>query len=104
VQSSGEGSMAVMFGSLSLGTALLRPGTNNLYFALPLTPLAQARRQLSTSILTLTPTSADGKTTGSAVTQRVAFSPAPKVVKHKKPVLKHKKPAVKHTKKTTHAK
>jgi hypothetical protein len=91
VMSSGEGSMTVMFGSLSLGTALLRPGTNNLYFTLPLAPLAQSRRQLSTNILTLTPTSADGKTTGSAVTQRVAFSPATKVVKHKKAAVKHKK-------------
>ena len=41
VQSSGEGTMTVMFGSLSLGTATLRPGTNNLHFTLPLAPLAQ---------------------------------------------------------------
>jgi hypothetical protein len=91
VQSSGEGSMTVKFGSLSLGTVALRPGTNNLYFTLPLAPLAQSRRQLATNILTLTPTSADGKTSGSAVTQRVAFTPAKKVVKHKKATVKHKK-------------
>ena len=97
VQSSGEGTMTVMFGSLSLGTATLRPGTNNLYFTLPLAPLAQSRRQLATSILTLTPISADGKISGSAVTQRVAFTPAKKVVKHKKATVKHKK-------KLTHAK
>jgi hypothetical protein len=97
VMSSGEGSMTVMFGSLSLGTAFLRPGANSLYFTLPLAPLAQSRRQLATTVLTLTPTSADGQTSGSAVTQRVAFTPAKKVVKHKKATVKHKK-------KLTHAK
>ena len=97
VQSSAEGTMAVMFGSLSLGTVSIRPGANDLYFTLPLAPLARLRTQLATNILTLTPTSADGKSTGSAVKQRVAFTPVKKVVKHKKTAVKHKK-------QTTHSK
>jgi hypothetical protein len=91
VQSSGEGSMAVTLGSLSLGTVALRPGANNLYFTLPKAQLAQLRTSSATNILTLTPTSADGTTTGTPVTQKVAFTPA-------------KKPAAKHKKKTAHSK
>ena len=91
VQSSGEGSLAVMLGSLSLGTVSLRPGANDLYFTLPKAQLARLRTSSATNILTLTPTSADGKATGTPVTQKVAFTPA-------------KQPAVKHKKKTTHSK
>ena len=91
VQSSAEGSMTVMLGSLSLGTVSLRPGANDLHLTLPVAQLARLRTSSATNILTLTPTSADGKTTGAPVTRTVAFTPAKKAVKHKKPAVKHKK-------------
>jgi hypothetical protein len=98
VQSSAEGSMAVMLGSIALGTVSLRPGANDLRLALPKALLSRLRTSAATNVLTFTPMSADGKTTGTAVTRTVAFTPA------SKPAVKHKKAAVRHKKKTAHSK
>jgi len=85
VQSSAEGQMTVTLGSVDLGTVYLRPGTNDLHFKLGQTQLATLRTSSGTNTLTLTPSSADLRATGTAVTQKVAFTPAKKtVVKHKK--------------------
>ena len=92
VQSSAEGSVAVTLGSLSLGTVSLRPGSNQLRFTLPKAQLARLRTSSATNVLTLTPISADGNTTGTAVTRNVAFTPAKKAAaKHKKAAVKHKR-------------
>ncbi len=92
VQSSGEGTMTMTLGAFSLGTVPLRPGANDLRIALPKGALARLRTSSATNLLTLTPISMDGRTTGTAVTRGVAFTPAKKaVVKHKKAPAKHKK-------------
>jgi hypothetical protein len=91
VHSSAEGSVTATMGSRTLGTASVRPGGNDLRFKLPTSLLARLRRSSSTNVLTLTPTSLDGKVTGAAITRAVAFTPRlAKVVKPKKKVTRSK--------------
>lgn len=76
VQSGGEGTVNASIGSLVLGTAALIPGGNDLRFPIPKELLLGLRRSASSSVLTLTPVSPDGKTTGTAVTRTISLAPA----------------------------
>jgi hypothetical protein len=92
VFSSGEGSLTAKLGTFDLGTAQLQAGNNDLRFTLPKAKLAQLRTSSATNVLTLTPTSPDGNTTGITLTRSVAFTPATRKapVRHKKAPVKHK--------------
>jgi hypothetical protein len=82
VESSGEGSVKATLGSLSLGSSTIRPGENDLRFSVPKSALLSLRRSAdATSLLTLTPVSADGSQTGTAVTRQVSIAPAKPVAK-----------------------
>jgi hypothetical protein len=76
VQSGGEGTVNASIGSVALGTAALIPGGNDLRFPIPKELLLGLRRSASSSVLTLTPVSPDGKTTGTAVTRTISLAPA----------------------------
>jgi hypothetical protein len=98
VESSGEGSVTAAIGSVTLGTYPVRPGGNDLRVPLPASLLQTMRRTASADnpVLTLTPTSLDGKTTGVAVTRKVSITPATRAAKKsgaKKPAAK--KPSAK---------
>jgi hypothetical protein len=94
VHSNAEGSMTAKLGSTVLGTVALRPGNNDLRFALP--KLATLRSSSATNVLTLTPVATDG-TTGGPLTRSVAFTPAKKApATHKKAAPKRKHVAAKH--------
>lgn len=82
VESSGEGSVTAAFGSVSLGSAGVRPGENDLRFSVPKGTLSAIRRAmaLGATTLTLTPTSPDGTATGPPVTQKILVIPAKAVV------------------------
>ena len=86
VEASGEGQLHATLGSVDLGTPSLRPGNNDLRFALPKSVLASLRRRASAAgnVLTLTPVSSSGSATGTAVTRTVTVTPAaPKKTKKK---------------------
>jgi hypothetical protein len=79
VNSSDEGSMVARLGGQTLGTVSLRPGGNDVRLKLPTTFLRSLRRASSTLVLTLTPTTKDGKVAGQAVTRNVTVTqPSPK--------------------------
>ena len=90
VESSGEGSVAAALGSVALGSSALRPGENDLRFAVPANLLTSLRRSAlaGATVLTLTPSSPDGKTTGIAFSQKISITPAANKapVTRKKPV------------------
>ena len=105
VDSTGEGSVTAQIGSVVLGTASVRPGGNDLRFALPAS-LLQTYRSLTADglTLTLTPLAPDGKTAGTALTRTIAVTGATRGKSTTKAPKKHtkaKKPAakkpVKHT-------
>lgn len=81
VESSGEGSVEAALGGLGLGSSTVRPGENDLRFAVPAGTLAALRRVAATGALTLTltPTSIDGTATGPAVLQQISVAPAKQV-------------------------
>jgi hypothetical protein len=101
VESSGEGSVTAALGSAALGSGTLRPGENDLRFAVPKGMLSTLRRSAAAGaiVLTLTPTSFDGKATGPAVTQQVSITPAKEAAPAKKQAPGKAK-ATKKTKKT----
>lgn len=78
VESTGEGSVRATIGSVSLGSGAVRPGENDLRFAVPAGTLTTLRRSAAAGamLLTLTPVSLDGKATGPAVTQKLTIVPA----------------------------
>jgi hypothetical protein len=88
IESSGEGSVAASIGSVSLGSGTLRPGGNDLRFTLPAGTLATLRSTMAAGpmILSLTPTSSDGKATGPAVKQQLSIAPTAKAAAAKKQV------------------
>jgi hypothetical protein len=95
VHSSGDGALTAKLGTFDLGTVQLQAGNNDLHFTLPKAKLAQLRTSSEKNVLTLTPTSPDGKATGAALTRAVAFTPATRKApaKHKKAPAKHKQTA-----------
>jgi hypothetical protein len=89
VESSGDGVLHAVLGSVDLGSPTIRAGNNDLRFTVPKTLLTQLRRASSAAnLLTLTPTSVSGATVGTAVSRQVAVipakQPAKKPAKHKK--------------------
>jgi hypothetical protein len=73
VESNGSGSVQIKLGSVVLGTVPVRGGNNDLRVKLPSGLLRALRRAASASnVLTLTPTSPNGTTTGQAVTRTVS--------------------------------
>lgn len=76
VQSSGDGSLQAAIGSVSLGSAGLRAGNNDVRFTIPQGILSALRRSAGTSVLTLTPVSPAGSIAGQAVTRTVSITQA----------------------------
>jgi hypothetical protein len=84
VESTGDGALHAMLGSVDLGSPTVRAGNNDLRFTLPKTLLTRLRRSSSVAnVLTLTPTSTSGSVVGTAVSRTVVVT-APKATKHKK--------------------
>jgi hypothetical protein len=83
VSASSEGQVKASLGTLALGTVNLRAGNNDVRFTVPKGTLATVRRSAGASnVLTLTPTSATGTATGTAVTRTISVTPVkPTVVK-----------------------
>jgi hypothetical protein len=83
VNASGQGLVTATLGSLSLGTANLRAGNNDVRFTVPKGALATLRRSAAASnVLTLTPAAATGTATGPSVTRTISVEPVkPTVVK-----------------------
>jgi len=81
--STGEGKVRATLGSTVLGTTSIRPGGNDVRFALPKSLLAGLRRSSSAAnnVLTLTPLSTSGAAAGTPVTRRVAVAPVKKPAK-----------------------
>ena len=76
VQSSGVGSLQATIGSVSLGSASLRGGNNDVRFTIPQSLVTALRRSAATNVLTLTPVSPTGSAAGPAVTRTVSITPA----------------------------
>jgi hypothetical protein len=78
VESNGEGSVRATLGSVSLGSASVRPGENDVRFTVPTGVLTALRSTASVgaTLLTLTPVSLDGTVSGPAVTQKLSVTPA----------------------------
>jgi Family of unknown function (DUF6055) len=78
--STGEGKVRATLGSTVLGTTSIRPGGNDIRFALPKSLLEGLRRSSSaaSNVLTLTPLSSTGAAAGTPVTRRVAIAPVKK--------------------------
>lgn len=88
VSSSDSGALNASLGSLALGSAKLRAGSNDVRFALPPAAVGSLRKTAAVAnSLTLTPVSASGAA-GASVVRRVTFSPAAKP----KPKAKHHAP------------
>lgn len=85
VQSSGDGAVHAMLGSVDLGSPAVRAGNNDLRFTLPAALLTSLRRSSAANVLTLTPVSANGQQSGTAVTRTVSVQ----AVAKKKPKKKH---------------
>jgi len=83
VSASSEGQVKASLGTLALGTVNLRAGNNDVRFTVPKGTLATVRRSaVASNVLTLTPTSATGTATGTAVTRTISVTPVkPTVVK-----------------------
>jgi len=81
--STGEGKVRATLGSTVLGTVSIRPGGNDVRFALPKSLLQGLRRSsaAASNVLTLTPLSSSGAAAGTPVTRRVAIAPAKKPAK-----------------------
>jgi hypothetical protein len=91
VQSSGQGTVKARLGSKVLGAVAVRGGNNDVRFKLPGGTLQTLRRSAATSnVLTLTPVSADGSSTGASVTRIVRVS-APKAKQRAKLEVKRRK-------------
>jgi hypothetical protein len=100
VSASGEGLVSATLGSLALGTATLRAGNNDVRFTVPKGTLSAVRRSAGPSnVLTLTPTAANGTSTGVPVTRTISVTAAPKPPASKAPAKKT--PARKTPAKTT---
>ena len=85
VQSSGPGMLQATLGSTVLGTGSLRSGNNDLRFAVPKGMLTSLRRSATAAnVLTLTPASPTGATTGAPVMLHVAIEAAQKAKKQTK--------------------
>lgn len=89
VESSGPGSLNAALGSVALGTSALRAGNNDVRYTVPASMIASLRQSASaTNVLTLTPMSSSGATTGTPVTRQVSIATTvkakPKPKKHKK--------------------
>lgn len=83
VESNGEGSVTAAIGSLTLGTVTIRPGANDVRFALPASLLLALRRSAATNLLVLTPVSPQGHVLGAPVLRKIAIAPAkPAAKKH----------------------
>lgn len=79
VESTGDGKVHAMLGSVDLGSPGVRAGNNDLRFTLPKSLLSSLRRSSAAGkVLTLTPLSPSGAVTGTAVTRNVAVTAAPK--------------------------
>jgi hypothetical protein len=77
VNSSGEGLVSAVLGSLSIGTLSLRAGNNDVRFTIPKGTLAAVRRAAAASnVLNLTPTATNGTAIGTAVTRTISVAPA----------------------------
>jgi hypothetical protein len=87
VEASSDGKLQATLDNLSLGTATLRAGMNDLAFTVPKTLLVSLRRSLAVSgVLTLTVQSPSGAVTGATITRSVVLSsPAPKAKAKAKP-------------------
>ncbi|MGZ4334954.1 MAG: hypothetical protein ACXVRJ_11880, partial [Gaiellaceae bacterium] len=96
VNSSGQGSLQVSIGSVSLGNAQLRGGNNDVRFTVPQSLAAALRRSAAAkTVLTLTPVSTGGSVTGPGLTRTVSIAPAktaakPKLKPKPKPKSGHK--------------
>ena len=79
VQSSGDGKLQASLGGTVLGTVSVRAGNNDLRWTLPASLLPRLRRSSadSSNVLTLTPMSSSGATTGTPMTRRVSLVQAP---------------------------
>jgi hypothetical protein len=91
MRSSGEGQVRASLGSTVLGTVSVRPGGNDVRFTIPKSLLNGLRRSSSAggTLLTLTPLSPSGATTGKPVTRTVSVTTTkPKAVVKKKLVKK----------------
>jgi hypothetical protein len=79
IGASGQGQVSAKLGTLALGKVSLRAGNNDVRFTIPkgtLGTLAVVRGSAGApNVLTLTPTSADGTTTGAAVTRTISVGP-----------------------------
>ena len=101
IESGSEGSVQASIGSVSLGTTSVTPGENQVVFKLPVAVLESLRRSAGTSsLLTVTPVTANGAVAGQPVTRNVMVAPAAKPTV-KKTVKKTAKKTAK-TKKTHH--
>jgi hypothetical protein len=86
VESSAEGKLHALLGSVDLGTPSLRPGNNDLRFTLPKSLLSALKRRLAAggNVLTLTPLSTSGAATGQPVTRNVTVTQPPRKKSKKK--------------------
>lgn len=84
VESTGDGKVHAMLGSVDLGSPTVRAGNNDLRFTLPKSLLSSLRtKSAAGNVLTLTPISSSGAVSGVAVTRTVAILPKFKVIKKK---------------------
>jgi hypothetical protein len=89
VESTDVGKVHATLGNVDLGTPAVRAGNNDLRFTIPKSLLPALRRSSAAAgnVLSLTPVSASGAATGTAVTRTVAVTAAAapkKRTKHKK--------------------
>jgi hypothetical protein len=78
LRSSGDGSVRVTLGSVTLGTVALGAGGNDVLLTIPPDLL---RASPAPSVLTLTPLAPDGKTAGTDVTRPVSIAAIKQSVK-----------------------
>jgi|tagenome__1003787_1003787.scaffolds.fasta_scaffold20927621_1 hypothetical protein len=84
VESSGQGSVQAKLSGTSLGTFSLRGGNNDLRMKLPASLLQALRRSAAAgNVLTLTPVSPSGTTTGTAVTRQIRVAVVKPKIKQK---------------------
>jgi hypothetical protein len=87
VESTGDGKVHATLGTVDLGSPAVRAGNNDLRLTIPRSLLTSLRRSSSAAnVLTLTPVSASGAVTGTAITRNVAVAPT---LKHKQKPKKH---------------